>query len=213
MPFVCDWRHWNKEGFTLEKGFLVAQEKYLEAGIHIGTKTKNGSMRQFIFKAREDGLHVLDLKKTDERVRAAANLMNSIAPEFVYVVGAKENARKAVQKFCELTGCAPLIGRFTPGRFTNPAREDFVEPKMVFVIDPAVDKQAVNEAFEINVPVLAFCDTNNNLRRVDLCVPTNNKGRKAIALLLWIIARELLKKQGKLVADEEYVVTREEFEA
>ena len=193
--------------------FLVPQEKYLEAGVHIGTKTKNGSMRQFIFKAREDGLHVLDLKKMDERLRAASKFLSSVESDVVYVVGAKDNAKKAIAKFCELTGCAPLIGRFTPGRFTNPAREDFVEPKMVFVIDPAVDKQAVSEAFEINVPVVALCDTNNNLRKIDICIPTNNKGRKAIALLMWLLAREVQKHQGKIVADEEYSVEQSDFEA
>ncbi|MEW5954927.1 MAG: 30S ribosomal protein S2 [Candidatus Micrarchaeota archaeon] len=193
--------------------FLVPQEKYLEAGVHIGTKTKNGSMRQFIFKAREDGLHVLDLKKMDERLRAAAKFLSSIECDGVYVVGAKENAKKAVVKFCEITGCRPLVGRFTPGRFTNPARSDFVEPKMVFVIDPAVDKQAVNEAFEINVPVVALCDTNNNLRKIDVCVPTNNKGRKAIALLMWLLAREVQKHQAKITVDEEYLVQQSDFEA
>lgn len=185
----------------------------MEAGVHIGTKTKNGSMRQFIFKAREDGLHVLDLKKMDERLRAAAKFLSSLDSDRVYVVGAKDNAKKAVTRFCELTGCKSLVGRFTPGRFTNPAREDFVEPKMVFVIDPAVDKQAVNEAFEINVPVVALCDTNNNLRKIDVCIPTNNKGRKAIALLLWLLAREVQKHQGKIVADEEYAVEQSDFEA
>jgi len=181
--------------------------------VHIGTKTKNGSMRQFIFKAREDGLHVLDLKKMDERLRAAAKLLSSVEASGVFVVGAKENAKKPVAKFCELTGCNPLVGRFTPGRFTNPARSDFVEPRMVFVVDPAVDRQAVNEAFEINVPIIALCDTNNNLRKIDLCVPANNKGRKSLALLLWLLAREVQKHQGKIVADEEYSVQQSEFEA
>ncbi|MGB9577062.1 MAG: 30S ribosomal protein S2 [Candidatus Micrarchaeia archaeon] len=192
--------------------FLVPQEKYLEAGIHIGTKTKNGSMRQFIYKAREDGLHVLDLKKTDSRLRIAAQFIAKYAAEKVCVVGAKDNAQKPIQKFCELTSCQALNGRFTPGRFTNPARPDFVEPDLVVVVDPAVDKQAVSEAFEINVPVVAFCDTNNNLRKIDLCIPTNNKGRKALALLFWILAREVLKARGTIVSDEEFPAQLEDFE-
>lgn len=193
--------------------FLVPQEKYLESGIHIGTKTKNGSMRQFIYKAREDGLHVLDLKKTDMRLRYAAQFISKYSAEKVFVVGAKDNAQKPIEKFCELTSCQPLNGRFTPGRFTNPARPDFVEPEIVIVVDPAVDKQAVKEAFEINVPVIAFCDTNNNLRGVDLCIPTNNKGRKALALLFWILSREVLKSRGTIVADEEFPAQQSDFEA
>ncbi|MCX6767688.1 MAG: 30S ribosomal protein S2 [Candidatus Micrarchaeota archaeon] len=192
--------------------FLVLQEKYLEAGVHIGTKTKVGSMRQFIYKAREDGLHVLDLKKLDEHLRSAARLISKYEPEKVYAVGSKDNAIHPVKKFCELTGCQGLIGRFTPGRFTNPARTDFCEPKMVLAVDPSVDRQAVKEAFEVNVPVIALCDTNNSLRYVDLAVPTNNKGRKAIALVFWILAREVLKFRGKIVSNEEFTAVPADFE-
>ena len=192
--------------------FLVPQEKYLEAGIHIGTKTKVGSMRQFIYKAREDGLHVLDLKKTDEHLKCATNLLSKYGDEKVFVVGSKDNAIQPVKKFCELTGFQALTGRFTPGRFTNPARADFCEPRAVLAVDPSVDRQAVKEAFEVNAPVIALCDTNNSLKYVDLAIPTNNKGRKAIALVFWILAREVLKLKGKLVSNEEFTATQTEFE-
>jgi len=193
--------------------FLVPQEKYLEAGMHIGSKTKTGSMRQFIYKAREDGLHVLDLKRLDERLRAAAKMLTIYPAERVFIVGGKDNAFKPVQKFCELTGMQALTGRFTPGRFTNPARPDFIEPSLVFAVDPATDKQAIKEASEIHVPVLSLCDTNNTLRNIDLAIPTNNKGRKAIAFALWILTREILKKQGKLASNEEFKTTPQEFES
>lgn len=193
--------------------FLVPQEKYLEAGMHIGSRTKTGSMRQFIYKAREDGLHVLDLKRLDERMRAASKLLSSYPVERFYVVGGKDNAFKPVNKFCTLTGAQPLVGRFTPGRFTNPERGDFVEPQVVFVVDPASDRQAVKEASEIHAPVVALCDTNNTLRNVDVAIPTNNKGRKAIAFSFWILAREVLKHQGKISSNEEYKLTPAEFEA
>ncbi len=192
--------------------FLVPQEKYLEAGVHIGTKTKMGSMRQFIYKAREDGLHVLDLKKLDERLACAAKLLSKYGGERVFVVGNKDNAVQPVKKFCELTGFQALTGRFTPGRFTNPARTDFCEPGIVLAVDPAVDRQAVKEAFEVNVPVVALCDTNNSLKHVDLAIPANNKGRKAIALVFWILAREVLKLRGKIVSNEEFTATPAEFE-
>jgi len=192
--------------------FLVPQERYLEAGVHIGTKTKVGSMRQFIYKAREDGLHVLDLKKMDERLRYAAKLLSKYPVEKVFAVGNKDNAIQPVKKFCELTGFTSLTGRFTPGRFTNPARADFCEPRIIMAVDPAVDRQAVREAFEVNIPVIALCDTNNSLRFVDLAIPTNNKGRKAIALIFWILAREVMKIQGKIASNEEYTAAQQDFE-
>ncbi|MBI5228526.1 30S ribosomal protein S2 [Candidatus Micrarchaeota archaeon] len=192
--------------------FLLPQERYLEAGVHIGTKMKNGGMKEFIYKAREDGLHVLDLKKLNERLKAAAKLLTKFPAEKVFVVGGKDNAKNPVRKFCELLGFQPLTGRFTPGRFTNPSRTDFCEPSLVVVVDPGMDKQAVKEAYEINVPVIALCDTNNSTRYIDLIVPTNNKGRKAIALIFWILAREVLKLQGKINANEEFTTTPEEFE-
>lgn len=193
--------------------FIVPQEKFLEAGAHIGTRTKNGSMRRFIYKAREDGLHVLDLKKTNDRIALAAEMISKYSTDQFYVVGNKENARKAIERFSELIGAKALNARFTPGRFTNPARQDFVEPRLVMVVDPAVDKQAVKEAFETNIPVIAICDTNNSLKYIDLAIPANNKGRKSLALIFWILAREVMRLQGKISSAEEYTAVIEEFEA
>jgi len=192
--------------------FLIPQEKYLESGVHIGTKMKQGRMREFIYKTREDGLNVLDLKKTDERLRAAAHMLFKYTPEKTFIIGNKENAFNPVRKFCELTGCQPLVGRFTPGRFTNPSRADFVEPSIVLVTDPGVDRQAVKEAFELNIPVIALCDTNNAFKNIDLAVPTNNKGRKALALIYFLLARTLLKNRGAIANDDEFPAKVEEFE-
>ena len=193
-------------------GFLVPQEKYLSAGAHIGTRMKHGSMREFIYKAREDGLHVLDLKKMDERVRFAAGMLAAYEPSKVFIVGSKDNAFAPINKMCELCGFSPLNSRFTPGRFTNPERKDFVEPDLVFVVDPGVDKQAVKEADVINVPVIGLCDTNNNTRLVDLVIPANNKGKKAIALAFWLLSREILKLKGAIASYEEFTATTAEFE-
>ncbi|MFA5246828.1 MAG: 30S ribosomal protein S2 [Candidatus Micrarchaeia archaeon] len=191
---------------------LLPQEKYLESGIHIGTKTKNGGMRAFIYKAREDGLHVLDLKKMDERMRLAAGMLASYDPEIVYIIGSKDNAFGPINKMCEMTGFNGLNNRFTPGRFTNPERADFVEPALIFVTDPGVDKQAVKEANVINVPVIALCDTNNSTRYVDLVIPANNKGKKAIALAFWLITREVLKLKGVISSYDEFKELPSDFE-
>ncbi len=191
---------------------LIPQEKYLESGIHIGTKTKNGGMRQFIYKARDDGLHVLDLKKMDERVKLAAGMLAAYEPATVYVVGSKDNAFSPIKKMCELAGFQPLNERFTPGMFTNPERKDFVEPALVFVVDPSVDKQSVKEADVINVPVIGLCDTNNNTRYIDFVVPANNKGKKAIALVFWLLTREVLKLKGSIAGYEEFTALPADFE-
>jgi len=193
--------------------FVVPQEKFLEAGAHIGTRNKNGGMKEFIYKVRDDGLHVLDLKKLNERLKGAAQLMASFDKATVFIVSNKDNAVQPIEKLCALTGFQPLVGRFTPGRFTNPSRTDFVEPKLVFVVDPSADKQAVKEAYSVSIPVIALCDTNNNPSMIDLVVPTNNKGRKAIALIFWILAREVLKNRGEIKENEEFTAKSEEFEA
>lgn len=193
--------------------FLVPQEKYLESGAHIGTRQKHGSMKPFIYKAREDGLHVLDLKKLDERLRVSAQLIARYPLPDVYIVGNKDNARKPIEALCELLGCTPLTGRFTPGRFTNPAREDFCEPKLVVVTDPSVDRQAVKEAFAINVPIIAFCDTNNSTNFLDVIVPTNNKGRKSVALMYALLTREVMKATGAIPSDDAFADYFAKFES
>ena len=191
--------------------FLVEQEKYLEAGIHIGTKIRNGSMRKYIYKIREDGLNVLDLKAVDNKLRAAVNMLCQFPEEEVFIIGNKENAEYSIKKFCELTNFKSITGRFTPGIFTNPARDDFREPKLILVSDPLADKQAVKEAFVTNVPVIALCDTNNSAKYIDLVIPTNNKGRKALAFIFWLLAREVLKKKKKILRDENFKLTPEDF--
>jgi len=193
--------------------FLIPQEQYLEAGAHIGTRQKHGSMRGYIYKARDDGLHVLDLKKLDERLRMAGTIVSKFPMNEVFVVGNKDNARKPINKFCEMTGATSLVGRFTPGRFTNPAREDFCEPRLVIVTDPSVDRQSVREAFSVHVPVIAFCDTNNATHYLDLVIPTNNKGRKSIGLMYWLLAREVMKATGAISGNEAFTATPQDFEA
>ncbi|MBI5224238.1 30S ribosomal protein S2 [Candidatus Micrarchaeota archaeon] len=192
---------------------LIPQEKYLGAGVHIGTRNKSGGMREYIYKVREDGLHVLDLKKMDGRIRAAAKLLAKFPDEKVYLVSNKENAKSPLAKMGELTGFNALIGRFTPGRFTNPRRADFIEPGIIIVVDPNADRQAVKEAYDINVPVIALCDTNNQTKFVDVVIPTNNKGRKAITMVIWLLSREVMKLKGKISSYEEFTFTPEEFEA
>lgn len=174
---------------------MVSKQEYLSAGIHIGMKSRTKDMRKFIYKVREDGLAVLDLKLLDERIRIAAKFLAS--REKILVVGRKLNSHKPIEKFAEAVGCDRVVGRFMPGTLTNPSYEKFIEPDVVLLTDPLSDYQALKEALDSRIPVVALCDTFNETRNVDLVIPCNNKGRKALALIYWLLAREILKNKGK----------------
>jgi small subunit ribosomal protein S2 len=192
--------------------FLLPQEKYLEAGLHIGTKIKGADMREFIYKARHDKLYVLDIKKTDERLRIAGAMLARYEPKGVLVAASRTYARKPARKFAEMTGADCLEGRFIPGVFTNPGRSDFREPKLLLVCDPRGERQAVKEASTAGIPIIALCDTDSSVKFVDLIVPVNNKGKRAIALIFYLLTREVLKRQGKIAADADFALTVDDFE-
>ena len=186
---------------------LIQQEKYLEAGIHIGTKIRTPDMIPFIYKARQDKLYVLDLKKVDERLRVAARFISYYKPEEVVVVASRLYASSSAKKFCEVVGCRVVEGRFVPGMLTNPAREDYTEPKLLFICDPKNERQALKEANKMGIPTIGLCDTDNSTKFIDWIVPCNNKGRKSLALIFYLIAREIKKIKG-----EELELKPEDFE-
>ncbi len=192
----------------VEYEYLVAPDDYLAAGVHIGTQIKTGDMKKFIFKVRQDGLYVLDIRKLDERIRVAAKFLSRYEPSKILLVAARQYAQKPIQMFSKAVGTDYIIGRFIPGTLTNPMLKEYREPDVVFVNDPAIDRQAVSEATIVGIPVVALCDTNNSAADIDLIIPTNNKGRKALALVYWLLAREILKLRG-----EEIAYSVEDFEA
>jgi len=175
---------------------LVSLDDYLSNGIHVGLKYKTADMKPFIYKIRSDRLCVFDVQVIDERLRTASNFISQYDPEDVVVVSNRVYGRKPVEKFCEYTGCQAYAQRFVSGSLTNPEIDAYVEPELLIVTDPTVDQQAVSEAAKVGVTVLAICDTNTRTHNVDFVLPANNKGKNSLALIYWILTKEVLKKQG-----------------
>ena len=194
-----------------EQQFLVPQDQYLKAGIHIGTKFKTKYMSKFIYKTRPDGLSVLNLQKIDERIQNTINLLAQFEPEDILIVSRRENAWKSVKEFGKVTGCQFFAGRYPPGVLTNPELENFIEPKIVLVTDPWPDRNVIEDSIKVGIPVIALCDTNNQSNNLDLVVPCNNKGKKSLGLLFWILAREYLTKKGLIKKPEDMKETIEDF--
>jgi len=192
---------------------LIPLDRYLVAGVHIGTHICTKYMEEFVYRVRPDGLYILDVSKIDERLRIAAKFIARFEPSKIVAVSARQYGQKPVQQFCKYTGCKPIIGRFIPGTFTNPRLEWYLEPDVVIITDPRADSQAVIEAAEMGIPTVAFADTDNRTEYLDLIIPANNKGRKSLALLYWLLARQVLRERGELKPTEDLPVPVEEFEA
>ena len=194
-----------------EEKFLVPRDVYLKSGIHIGTKFRTAYMEQFIYKTRPDGLSVLNLQKIDERIKTAAAFLAQYNTEDILIVCRRENGWKAVDLFGKLTGIRVFAGRYPPGILTNPNLEEYTEAKIVFVVDAWPDRNAVIDSVKVGIPVIALCDTNNQSNFLDLVVPCNNKGKKSLGLLFYILTKEFLKLKGKLKEDEELPQKIEDF--
>lgn len=184
----------------------------LSTGIRVGTPVKTKSMTPYIVRANPEGLYILDISKTLSRIDVAAKFIGRSNTSKVAVTSAREYGKTPVERFCELTGAIPLIGRFMPGTFTNPSLPRYMEPEIVIVTDPQADQQAVIEATRAGVPVIAISNSDNVISKVDLVIPANNRGRKALAAVYWLLAREVLKKQGTIKTDKEMKVLLDDFE-
>jgi len=194
-----------------EEDYLVPADTYLKSGIHIGTKFKTKYMEPFIYKTRSDGLSVLNVQKIDERLRILANFLSQYAPEDILVVSRRENGWKPVKMFEKTTGARVIAGRYPPGILTNPNLDNFIEAKVILVTDSWPDRNAVADAQKMGIPVAALCDTNNQANFIDLVVPCNNKGKKSLGLVFWLLAREYLLKRGVIKKPEEFKYTVEDF--
>ncbi|SNQ62911.1 30S ribosomal protein S2 [Candidatus Methanoperedens nitratireducens] len=178
---------------------IIPQDEYLTAGIHIGTQQKTKEMMRFVYRVRTDGLYVLDIQATDQRIRLAAKMLAKYDPQRVLVVSARQYGHYPSEMFAKAIGARAITGRFIPGTLTNPKLHLYVEPDVLVVTDPAGDVQAVNEAINVGIPVIGLCDTNNSTSNVDFVIPTNNKGRKALALIYWLLAKKTLEERGDTI--------------
>ena len=176
-----------------EEEFLVPLDQYLKAGLHIGTKYKTKYMEPFIYKVRPDGLSILNIQEINRRVKMLALFLARYNPEEILVIGRRENSWKALKSFSQVTGIKAFSERYSPGVLLNTALEDFMEIKFLLVVDPFPDKNVIDDALKLGIPVVALCDTNNTANELDLVVPCNNKGKKSLGLIFYILAREYLK--------------------
>jgi len=195
------------------KDFLISEDVFLTSGVHIGTQQKSADMKRFIFKVRNDGLYVLNIQLTNERIKFASNLISRYDPKRVLAVSARQYGQKPVSVFANLLGFQVFAGRFIPGTLTNPNLPKYTEPELLIVTDPAADAQALKEAVNIGIPIIGFCDANNETKNVDFIIPANNKGRRSLAVVYWLLTREVLKERGDIKDYEEFSTSIEEFEA
>jgi small subunit ribosomal protein SAe len=172
-------------------------QKLLAARNHLGTKNVTDSMKRYVYARTKDGVHVIDMHTTWEKLLLAARIIVAIDnPADVAVCSTRLFGQRAIFKYGQYTGATYLAGRFIPGTFTNQIQSKFLQPRLLIVTDPRTDHQAINEARLVNIPVIAFCDTDAPTQFVDVVIPTNNRGREAIGMMYWLLAREVLRMRG-----------------
>jgi len=191
------------------------KQLYLSCGIHIGTKLLSGDAKQFVYRQTNYGLYVIDLTKTDERLNVAAKFLSKYVEggsDKVIVSSVRRYGKEPVKQFCKVLGCRAITERFIPGSLTNPVIEDYIkDASVVVIVDPHADKVILREAQLARIPVVALFDTDDLLDGIDLAIPANNRGKKALGLAFWLLARQILLELGKISSEDDFPYTLEEF--
>jgi small subunit ribosomal protein SAe len=173
--------------------------KFLACCTHLGSTNVDFQMEQYVYKRKGDGIYIINLRKTWEKLLLAARAIVAIEnPADICVISTKSYGQRAVLKFATYTGATPVAGRFTPGTFTNQIQAAFREPRLLVVTNPRIDHQPVTEASYVNIPVIAFCNTDSPLRYVDIAIPCNNKGSLSVGLMWWMLCREVMRLRGTI---------------
>jgi len=188
------------------------KKKILSTGIRVGTQVKTKFMKPFITKASPEGLYMLDLDITLERIKIAAKFINRADIDKVIICSGREYSNTPIEKFCEVTGAIKMLGRFMPGTLTNPSLPYYIEPKLLLISDPQVDSQAITEATNAGIPVIGISNTDNITSKIDLIIPANNRGRKSLATVYWLLAHEILVERGELKEDQSLKYEIDDFE-
>jgi small subunit ribosomal protein S2 len=206
--------HGDEESGSDEKMVIpqLSEKALLATGIRIGTQVRTKTMEQFTTRPRPDGLHLIDYSKTLHRIDVAGKFIAFAGAANTVVYASKDYGRVPVEKFCEVTGAISVTGRFMPGTFTNPLFPGHLDAELVVVADPAADTQALIEAAKMGIPVIAVCDTDNITDDVDVVIPGNNRGRKALAAIFWLLALAVQTHSGALTGDQKMKYTIDDFE-
>ncbi len=168
---------------------LIPLESYIKCAVHLGTKVITPHMRKYVYKRRADGLAVINTSLIDKKLRDAIDFLLNYEPKDIYLACKREAGWNSVEKFSEATGIRIFTKKYPPGITTNLELEDFFETELTIICDPWIDKNALNDTAKLGKPVMSLCDTNNFTTNVTKIIPCNNKSKKSIGCVLFILAR------------------------